>query len=71
MPADTRIVRSCGYDKRSDESDQNQCYKRHGFGGRQIVCSCNNGDYCNNSNILKNTSVFLTIFGAIAMLLSQ
>lgn len=47
VPAESRIVRVCGWDS---SSYQNRCYQKGGFGGRQEVCSCNS-DYCNSSNV--------------------
>jgi len=68
MPQDTRTIRGCGYNTRSYQST---CYNRHGFGGRQIVCACNNEDNCNSSNSLKSTTILLTFFAGFIMYLSQ
>ncbi|XP_058790422.1 uncharacterized protein LOC131663792 isoform X2 [Phymastichus coffea] len=43
LPADTRIIRSCGWD---ESNYKGKCYQRGGFGGRQEVCSCTS-DFCN------------------------
>lgn len=53
MPADTRIIRGCGWD---DSTYKNKCYQRSGFGGRQEVCSCDH-DNCNGSSVLKSSFV--------------
>lgn len=59
VPANTRVVRSCGYDARNYA---NSCYKRHGFGGRQTVCACENSDNCNHSNSLKSPMALIALF---------
>ncbi|XP_037024886.1 uncharacterized protein LOC119066481 isoform X2 [Bradysia coprophila] len=51
LPADTRIIRGCGWD---DSSYKNKCYQRSGFGGRQEVCACDQ-DNCNDSTSLKSS----------------
>lgn len=61
VPANTRIIRSCGYDKRNYV---NSCYKRHGFGGRQVVCSCDDKDNCNSSNTLQSAMALATALAA-------
>ncbi|XP_076662103.1 uncharacterized protein LOC143365637 [Halictus rubicundus] len=43
LPADTRVIRGCGW---VETSYKGKCYQRSGFGGRQEVCSCLT-DYCN------------------------
>ncbi|XP_076277353.1 UPAR/Ly6 domain-containing protein crok [Lasioglossum baleicum] len=43
LPADTRVIRGCGW---VETSYKGKCYQRSGFGGRQEVCSCLE-DYCN------------------------
>lgn len=43
LPADTRVIRGCGWD---ESNYKGACYQRSGFGGRQEVCSCLQ-DYCN------------------------
>lgn len=53
MPADTRIIRGCGWD---DSTYKNKCYQRSGFGGRQEVCACSD-DNCNGSTTLKTSAV--------------
>lgn len=66
MPANTRVIRGCGYDARNY---QNACYKRHGFGGRQVVCACENGDHCNHSSTMKSSIMLIALVsGAIAYL---
>ncbi|KAI4493500.1 PREDICTED: uncharacterized protein LOC106790247 [Polistes canadensis] len=45
LPANTRVIRSCGW---IESSYKGKCYQRSGFGGRQEVCSCLQ-DYCNGS----------------------
>lgn len=57
LKPDHRIIRSCSYELHQKE--ENNCYQRSGFGGRQEVCSCA-GDLCNNSNNIKiNLSILL------------
>lgn len=56
VPANTRVIRSCGFDARSYAKT---CYKRHGFGGRQVVCACENSDNCNHSNSLKSPMMLI------------
>lgn len=46
---DLRIIRSCAHD---DSDTKEKCYKRAGFGGRQVVCGCTE-DNCNGSMSLK------------------
>lgn len=66
VPANTRIIRGCGYEARNY---QNQCYKRHGFGGRQTVCACETGDHCNHSSTMKSSFMLIALIsGAIAYL---
>lgn len=57
LPADTRIIRGCGWD---DTSYKNKCYQRSGFGGRQEVCACDQ-DNCNGSTSLKNSLAVLAM----------
>jgi len=61
LPADTRIIRGCGWD---DSSYKNKCYQRSGFGGRQEVCACDLDD-CNSSAIIKGSFI-----GIIALWIS-
>lgn len=56
VPANTRIIRTCGHDKRNYV---NSCYRRHGFGGRQIVCACDDKDNCNSSTALSSVIVLV------------
>lgn len=53
MPADTRIIRGCGWD---DSTYKNKCYQRSGFGGRQEVCACAE-DNCNGSTTIKSSAI--------------
>ncbi|XP_065351332.1 uncharacterized protein LOC135946838 [Cloeon dipterum] len=57
LPADHRVIRSCGYDT-SNYVDK--CYQRAGFGGRQEVCSCT-VDFCNSAPGISSMSVMLTV----------
>ncbi|XP_031634866.1 uncharacterized protein LOC116348132 isoform X1 [Contarinia nasturtii] len=66
VPANTRVIRSCGFDTRTYE---NTCYKRHGFGGRQIVCACNQRDNCNHSNSLKSPIMLIALLGIFGIVL--
>lgn len=59
LPPDTRVIRTCGF---LNQTSYNYCYSRAGFGGRQVVCSCDQ-DRCNGSGAL-NTS-FLTLAASI------
>ncbi|XP_055309626.1 uncharacterized protein LOC129573267 isoform X1 [Sitodiplosis mosellana] len=68
VPANVRVIRSCGYDARTYS---NTCYKRHGFGGRQIVCACDQRDNCNHSNSLKSPIMLIALFSAIVGFLSH
>ncbi|XP_012267386.2 uncharacterized protein LOC105692640 [Athalia rosae] len=54
LPADTRVIRGCGWD---ESNYKGRCYQRSGFGGRQEVCSCT-ADYCNGSPV-STPSIFL------------
>ncbi|XP_012273251.1 uncharacterized protein LOC105695848 [Orussus abietinus] len=45
LPADTRVIRGCGWD---ESNYKGKCYQRSGFGGRQEVCSCTT-DFCNDA----------------------
>jgi len=67
LPANTRIIRSCGYDKRNYV---NSCYKRHGFGGRQIVCACDDKDNCNSSTTLQSAMVLVTLLAGVMLHIS-
>jgi len=68
VPANTRVIRSCGFDTRNYA---NTCYKRHGFGGRQVVCACDNKDNCNHSNSLKSPIMLIALFSGIIGYLSH
>lgn len=65
VPADTRIIRGCGWD---DTSYKNKCYQRSGFGGRQEVCACDQ-DNCNGSTSLKSSlaALAMSVLMVIAM----
>ncbi|XP_076173719.1 uncharacterized protein LOC143149857 [Ptiloglossa arizonensis] len=58
LPADTRVIRGCGWD---ESNYKGKCYQRSGFGGRQEVCSCLT-DYCNAAtpSVLLPKSLILT-----------
>lgn len=66
MPPDTRIIRSCGWD---ESSYKGACYQRSGFGGRQIVCACND-DGCNSAPLTMSTAA-LPLAAAIVALLKM
>lgn len=61
VPPDTRIIRSCGFEKGNYE---NRCYQRSGFGGRQEVCACDSQNLCNDATkVQKGTfGLILAIF---------
>ncbi|KZC08920.1 hypothetical protein WN55_00311 [Dufourea novaeangliae] len=66
LPADTRVIRGCGW---QEESYKGKCYQRGGFGGRQEVCSCLS-DYCNvaTPNILPPKSLILScVLGSVLL----
>jgi len=67
LQPDLRIIRSCAHD---DSDTKVKCYKRAGFGGRQLVCGCE-GDNCNGSMSLKSTMTLLPLafIAAVAYLL--
>ncbi|KAG7205526.1 hypothetical protein KM043_007504 [Ampulex compressa] len=59
LPADTRVIRGCGWD---ESNYKGKCYQRSGFGGRQEVCSCLT-DFCNAATpgaVLPPRSLILT-----------
>lgn len=61
MPAETRYIRTCGWD---DSKYKNACYKRSGFGSRQDVCACNE-DNCNAAGRLQTSLLaFVAMLGA-------
>lgn len=68
VPANTRVIRSCGY---NTQQYQHTCYKRHGFGGRQIVCACENNDHCNHSNSLNSPIMLIALFSGLIAYLSH
>lgn len=51
VPPDSRIIRSCGF---LNQTSTNYCYQRAGFGGRQVVCSCDK-DNCNGAGALNSS----------------
>ncbi|KAG4072832.1 hypothetical protein HA402_001621 [Bradysia odoriphaga] len=59
LQPDVRIIRTCAHD---NSDTKVKCYKRAGFGGRQVVCGCE-GDNCNGSMSLKAIT-----FGPIAII---
>lgn len=63
LPADTRLIRSCGWD---ESSYKGKCYQRSGFGGRQEVCACFE-DNCNGASSVQAT-LGLLLAAAIAFL---
>ncbi|XP_055637615.1 uncharacterized protein LOC129776169 [Toxorhynchites rutilus septentrionalis] len=63
LPADTRVIRGCGWD---ESSYKGKCYQRSGFGGRQEVCACYE-DNCNGASSLQAT-LGLLMAAAIAFL---
>jgi hypothetical protein len=58
LPADTRIIRGCGWD---DSAYKDKCYQRSGFGGRQEVCACPKDD-CNSSTVLQSSFIGIIAF---------
>ncbi|EDW11478.1 uncharacterized protein LOC6576033 [Drosophila mojavensis] len=52
LPPDSRVIRTCGF---QNQTSTNYCYQRAGFGGRQVVCSCDT-DNCNGSASLSGIS---------------
>lgn len=57
VPADSRVIRGCGWD---DSSYKNKCYQRSGFGGRLEVCACEN-DNCNGAESISAKSVIAVL----------
>lgn len=57
---DLRIIRTCAHD---DSETKVKCYKRAGFGGRQVVCGCES-DNCNGSMSLKSMTLLPIAFVA-------
>ncbi|KAH8269739.1 hypothetical protein KR018_008664 [Drosophila ironensis] len=58
LPPDSRVIRTCGY---QNQTSTNYCYQRAGFGGRQVVCSCDT-DNCNGAGAMGASAV-----GVVAM----
>lgn len=61
VPADTRIIRGCGWD---DSNHKNKCYQRSGFGGRQEVCACES-DNCNAAGGLRSWPLLLAVVSGL------
>jgi len=55
LPPDSRVIRTCGF---QNQTSTNYCYQRAGFGGRQVVCSCDS-DNCNSAGSLGASTVLL------------
>ncbi|KAH8240800.1 hypothetical protein KR026_005615 [Drosophila bipectinata] len=53
LPPDSRVIRTCGY---QNQTSTNYCYQRAGFGGRQVVCSCDT-DNCNGTGAMSASVV--------------
>ncbi|XP_015591732.1 uncharacterized protein LOC107266095 [Cephus cinctus] len=66
LPANTRVIRSCGWD---ETAYKGRCYQRGGFGGRQEVCSCTT-DYCNAATTSIPTSWTLMILSFLGSLIA-
>ncbi|XP_034475229.1 uncharacterized protein LOC117782275 [Drosophila innubila] len=64
LPPDSRVIRTCGF---QNQTSTNYCYSRAGFGGRQVVCSCDT-DNCNGAAALSGISA-LGMVGAVGLLL--
>jgi hypothetical protein len=67
VPADTRIIRSCGFVD-NNGTYSNRCYQRSGFGGRQEVCACTE-DHCNGATTMKAT--FGVLLAAVVVFISR
>lgn len=70
LPADTRVIRGCGWD---ETNYMGKCYQRSGFGGRQEVCSCLT-DFCNAAtpNVLPPMSLILScVLGSILLAVAR
>ncbi|KAI8118648.1 hypothetical protein FF38_03921 [Lucilia cuprina] len=69
LPPDSRVIRTCGF---QNQTTNNFCYQRAGFGGRQVVCSCDT-DNCNAASGLGVSSVAMatSLFAAVALLLKK
>lgn len=65
VPANTRIIRSCGH---VEGNYTNKCYQRSGFGGRQEVCACQT-DQCNAASSMKAT--FGILLASIVIFISR
>ncbi|XP_066600952.1 UPAR/Ly6 domain-containing protein crok [Prorops nasuta] len=68
LPANTRIIRGCGWD---ESHYKGKCYQRSGFGGRQEVCSCLT-DFCNTAtpgSLPPKSLIFTLAFGLLFLVL--
>ncbi|EDW78036.1 UPAR/Ly6 domain-containing protein crok [Drosophila tropicalis] len=62
LPPDSRVIRTCGF---QNQTSTNYCYQRAGFGGRQVVCSCDT-DNCNGAGALQaSTMGLVTLLAAL------
>ncbi|XP_037959930.1 uncharacterized protein LOC119689221 [Teleopsis dalmanni] len=66
LPPDSRVIRTCGF---QNQTSINYCYQRAGFGGRQVVCSCDK-DNCNGASAL-SVAMATSIFCGAALLLKH
>uniref|UniRef100_D3TP45 Hypothetical conserved secreted protein n=1 Tax=Glossina morsitans morsitans TaxID=37546 RepID=D3TP45_GLOMM len=57
LPPDSRVIRTCGF---QNQTSTNYCYQRAGFGGRQVVCSCDT-DNCNAVAGLQSTTMVVVV----------
>ncbi|XP_030383725.1 uncharacterized protein LOC115631176 [Scaptodrosophila lebanonensis] len=63
LPPESRVIRTCGF---LNQTSNSYCYQRAGFGGRQVVCSCDT-DNCNGATSLSSSTV--AVVGAAAVVL--
>lgn len=61
VPPDSRVIRTCGY---QNQTSTNYCYSRAGFGGRQVVCSCDT-DTCNGAGALGASTAAMVAVGLL------
>jgi len=64
VPPDSRVIRTCAY---QNQTSTNYCYQRAGFGGRQVVCSCDT-DNCNGAGAMGASA--LGVAAMVGILLS-
>lgn len=64
LPPDSRVIRTCGF---QNQTSTNYCYSRAGFGGRQVVCSCDT-DNCNGASSLSGISA-LGMAGVVGLIM--